>query len=89
MALESASWKGTRKYVLLEEVRHPRGVYQEFPIQNLAEKQWEDTELVYYWKLILGHQLRDPLAGDMRENIVLQTVLLFMHPILAFSTPIA
>lgn len=55
MALESASWKGTRKYILLEEVKHPWGVYQEFPIQNLAEKQHEETEFCFSWKLILGH----------------------------------
>jgi len=59
MALESVSWKRTQK----EEVKHPRRVYQELPVQNLAEKQWEDRELVYYWKLVLGHQLRDALAG--------------------------
>ena len=68
MALEGASWEGTQKYILQKEAKHPRGVYQEFPIQNLAKKQWEDTEFISYWKLLLGHQLRDPLAGKRSEN---------------------
>lgn len=56
--------------MLLEEVKHSGGVYQEFPIQNLAEKKREDVDLVYCWKLILGLQLRDSLAGEMRGNIM-------------------
>lgn len=55
--------------MLLEEVKHSRRVYQEFPIQNLAKKKREDVNLVYCWKLILGLQLRDSLAGEMRGNI--------------------